>query len=160
MVLTVLTDLYSSCTFQLLCNGLLQNLSLCCNGAYEDSIFVSKTGKSAWIGSAEVSWEIPEMSSSAVTQRLRITPDFVNSSYFIKLCLSDTFKQLDLLMVVFTCKYSVFTVYTHKKAVPRNSSKEPPNNSCKESLFIKTHRAREKIWPSRTLHPSLLWFWL
>lgn len=78
------------------------------------------------------------MSRSAVTQRLRITSDPISSSYFVKLCLSDTFKQLDLPLVVFTCKYSVFTVCTCKKAVPRHAFKEPPNNACRNHYSCTT----------------------
>jgi len=50
-----MTDIYGSCSFQLFCYGLLQNLSPCCIGAYENSILASETGKSTSIGSAEMS---------------------------------------------------------------------------------------------------------
>lgn len=99
------------------------------------------------------------MSRSAVTQRLRMTSDPINSSYFIKLCLSDTFKQLDLPLIVFTCKYSMFTVYTCKKAVPRNSFKKPPNNPCRNRYSSRTVQSLREASQLCCFYSHMLSIW-
>ena len=99
------------------------------------------------------------MGRRAVTQRQRITSDPISSSYFTKLCLPDIYKWLDLLLVVFTCKYSMFTVYSCKKAVPRNPLKKPPNNPCVNHYSSRTVQSSREASQLCFFYSHMLSIW-